>query len=131
MSNNIAIIAVVFWIFVALITILPIVLHHRRRLETEKTIRLAIEKGQNLDPALLERLLGASAESSDNSTPTKMRSNGIITIFVGIGLAILSAFINAGPLIGVGCLVGCIGIGMYISAGFMAPDAPTKPSDKA
>ena len=48
-SDNFALVAIAFWLFVILITILPIVLHHRRRMETEKTIRMAIEKGANIE----------------------------------------------------------------------------------
>ena len=131
---ELVLIAIAFWIFVMLITIVPIVLHHRRKVETEKTIRMAIEKGASLDPALLERLLGASAAEQQNSgdTPQNVRRGGVMTASVGVGLYFLSVFMGLKILIGPALLVLCIGIGLFISATYMAsPPSTPKPGDKA
>ena len=118
-SDNIALIGAAFWLFVILITIVPIVLHHRRRVETEKTIRMAIEKGASLDPATLDRLLGASAADQEQDSPENTRRGGIITASVGIGLYMLSVFTGINKLMGPAALVLCIGIGIFVSAKFM------------
>ena len=114
-----ALVAVAFWIFIALVVIVPIVLHHRRRVETEKTIRMAIEKGASLDPATLDRLLGASTADQEQDTPENTRRGGIITASVGIGLYLFSVFTGVSKLMGPAALVLCIGIGIFVSAKFM------------
>ena len=114
-----ALVAVAFWIFIALVVIVPIVLHHRRRVETEKTIRMAIEKGASLDPAMLDRLRGASAADQEQDSPENTRRGGIITASVGIGLYLLSVFTGINKLMGPAALVLCIGIGIFVSAKFM------------
>ena len=118
-TENFALVAVAFWIFIALVVIVPIVLHHRRRVETEKTIRMAIEKGASLDPATLDRLLGASAADQEQDSPENTRRGGIITASVGVGLYLFSVFTGINKLMGPAALVLCIGIGIFISAQFM------------
>lgn len=120
-SVEIALVAVVFWIFVILITVVPIVLHFRRRQETEKTIRLAIEKGQQLDPATLERLLGTD-NSDTGLTQSSARHNGIITAFVGLGLIVLDLVFGTWVIRAVGGMLVFIGAGMFLSAPWAKPD---------
>ena len=121
-SDNFALVAIAFWLFVILITIVPIYLHHRRRLETEKTIHMAIEKGASLDPAMLERLLGASTtDDAEKDSPEQSRRGGIITASVGIGIFMFSVFTGIEKLIGPAALVLCIGIGIFVSASYFKP----------
>jgi membrane protein YdbS with pleckstrin-like domain len=122
-SDNFALVAIVFWIFVILVTIVPIVLHHRRRMETEKTIRMAIEKGASLDKETLDRLLGASAADSANDSPENTRRGGVITGAVGVGMYFFAAFSGIKILMAVAALLVCIGIGIFVSAKFMKPKA--------
>ena len=56
---------------------------HRRGVETQLTVRKAIEQGQRLSPDLLERLSGVGA------SPETDRRRGVIGIATGIGIAIL------------------------------------------
>jgi hypothetical protein len=126
LKEDFALIAVAFWIFVALITIVPIVLHHRRRMETEKTIRMAIEKGANLDPAVLDRLLGAStAADEQKDTPEQSRRAGVIVGAVGVGIVLFSLVMGVNRLMGPAMIVMSVGVGLFYSARFM------KPKDKA
>ena len=121
--DNFAIVAGIFWLFVILITIVPIVLHHRRRMEAEKTIRMAIEKGQALDQSTLDRLLGASAAEQSQDSPENTRRGGFITGAVGVGLFFFATFTGIKVLIGVAALLVCIGAGIFYSAKFMKPKA--------
>ena len=81
---------VVFWLvfiaFFAAIAI-PICLllyfGHRAGVETQMTVRKAIEQGQPLTPEILERL------SEGASSPARDRRRGVIGIAIGIGLAVL------------------------------------------
>tara|TARA_B100001059_G_C17758633_1_gene541452 strand:- start:8 stop:403 length:396 start_codon:yes stop_codon:yes gene_type:complete len=71
------------------------------------------------DPAKLEELLGIFEERKKE--PIDYRRNGVITIFVGIGLY-LFGFIAIGSILeGVGYLVTAIGIGTLI-AGYLYPN---------
>jgi len=124
-ADDFALVAAAFWLFVILITILPIWFHHQRRLETEKTIRIAIEKGQNLDPATIDRLLGASTADQAKDSPEQSRRAGVITGSVAVGIYLFGVFTGGKALIGVAALVLCIGAGLFASASFI------KPKDKA
>ena len=53
--------------------------------------------------------------------PIDYRRNGVITIFVGIGLYLLGYLALGSILKGVGALVGVIGIGTMI-AGYLYPN---------
>lgn len=122
-TDNFALVAIIFWLFVILVTIVPIVLHHRRRMETEKTIRMAIEKGATLDKDTLDRLLGASAAEQGQDTPENTRRGGFITAAVGVGLFFFAIFTGGKALIGVAMMLMCIGAGIFMSAKFMKPRA--------
>ncbi len=71
------------------------------------------------DPAKLEELLGIFEERKKQ--PIDYRRNGVITIFVGIGLYLLGYLVIGSILEGVGCLVGAIGAGTLI-AGYLYPN---------
>ena len=60
--------------------------------------------------------------------PIDYRRNGIITIFVGIGLYLLGYYAFGTILKGVGALVGLIGIGTMI-AGYLYPNTGKELTD--
>jgi hypothetical protein len=71
------------------------------------------------DPAKLEELIGIFEERKKE--PLDYRRNGVITIFVGIGLYILGYMVIGIILEGIGLLVSTIGIGVLI-AGYLYPN---------
>ena len=71
------------------------------------------------DPTKLEELLKIFEERKKE--PIDYRRNGVITIFVGIGLYLLGFLALGSILEGVGALVGLIGIGTMI-AGYLYPN---------
>ena len=71
------------------------------------------------DPDKLEELLNIFDERKDE--PIDYRRNGVITIFVGIGLYFLGYVALGSILKGVGALVGAIGVGTLI-AGYLYPN---------
>ena len=78
------------------------------------------------DPAKLEELLKIFEERKKE--PLDYRRNGVITIFVGIGLYLLG-FVVIGPFLeGVGYLVCAIGIGTMI-AGYLYPNTGKELTD--
>ena len=71
------------------------------------------------DPDKLEELLKIFDERKDE--PIDYRRNGVITIFVGIGLYFFGYIAIGFILKGVGALVGAIGVGTLI-AGYLYPN---------
>ena len=71
------------------------------------------------DPSQLQELLRIFDER--RKEPIDYRRNGVITIFVGIGLYLLGYLALGSILKGVGALVGVIGIGTMI-AGYLYPN---------
>ncbi len=100
--------------------IIPVAVFIWKYYEGKGKRETALEIAKHLDnPSKLEELLGLFDERKKE--PIDYRRNGVITIFVGIGLYLLG-FIALGPVLkGVGYLVGAIGIGTMI-AGYLYPN---------
>ena len=83
-------------------------------------IETVLEISKHLDdPGKLEELLGIFEERKKQ--PLDYRRNGVITIFVGIGLFLLGLFALGNIFKGIGSLVAAIGIGTLI-AGYLYPN---------
>jgi len=79
-----------------------------------------LEISKNLDDSSkVEKLLNIFEERKKE--PIDYRRNGVITIFVGIGLYLLGYYALGNILKGVGALVCLIGIGTMI-AGYLYPN---------
>jgi len=116
-----AIAAASFWMFVAIVVVAGVggsVLRHR---ETQKTIRQAIERGQTLDPATLERLM-QSGHPRGPPPRGLLLFGGIMLLAVGAGLAMIGWFTSQTnpsqlyPGLGAGSLVGLLGVGLLVAA---------------
>jgi hypothetical protein len=126
--------AAAFWLFVSVCVAAGAAQAIFRNREAQKTIRQAIDKGQTLDPALLERLMqGSRPASTGPQTRFGFIAGGVVMLCIGAGLAMLGWFISLGtsepiyPLFGVGALVGMIGVGLLIAAGFAGRHAGADP----
>jgi hypothetical protein len=110
-----------FWIFLAVSAVAGIVADYKKRQAELEPLRAAIERGQQLDPALVDRLM-AREERSSEPEPIYFRIGGIVTIASGVGLALLSFIVGQvapkgfHPLLGAGVLAICVGAGLLISA---------------
>ncbi len=78
------------------------------------------------DPEKLEELLKIFEERK--KAPIDYRRNGVITMFVGIGLYLLGYVALGFILEGVGLLVGTIGLGTLI-AGYLYPNTGKELTD--
>jgi hypothetical protein len=88
--------------------------------ESKDKNKTIIEVSKHLDDnSKLEELLSIFDERKKE--PIDYRRNGVITIFVGMGLYLLGVFAIGNILRGVGALVGFIGIGTMI-AGYLYPN---------
>ena len=91
-------------------------LYHEEKGKRETVLEIS----KNLDdPSKLEELLIIFDERKKE--PIDYRRNGVITLFVGIGLYFLGYLAIGRILEGVGALVGLIGIGTLI-AGYLYPN---------
>jgi hypothetical protein len=115
-----------FWLCLGACAVAGIVTDYKRRRLGVEVVRSAIEKGQQLDPALIEKLTSSSHGQHQRIEPVHLRLGGIITIAAGIGVCPLSWFVGTVmpaavyPILGVGVLAICVGIGLLIGSKTLA-----------
>jgi hypothetical protein len=116
-----AILGLGFWIFLSVSAVAGIVADYKKRQVELEPLRAAIERGQQLDPSVVERLM---AREQRSSTPESIyfRIGGILTVASGIGIGVLSLILRQfAPeaflkVLGAGALAACVGVGLLISA---------------
>ncbi len=127
-GQGITVVAVVFWIFVAIVSVAGMIQDYRKRQLALEPLRIAIEHGQQLTPEIIDRLLGKQ-ERHDALDPRQLRVGGIITCASGLGVALLSIFVaKVSPpfhwiLLGAGVLTLCVGLGLLVAARSLQCDA--------
>ena len=95
--------------------------------ESKDKNKTIIEISKHLDnKSKLDELLSIFDERKKE--PIDYRRNGVITIFVGIGLYLLGYYAIGSILKGVGALVGFIGVGTMI-AGYLYPNTGKELTD--
>lgn len=118
-------VGVAFWLFIGAVSIAGIVSDYKRRRGGIEVLRLAIEKGQQLDPALVEKLTSYERDG-EPTDPVSIKIGGIITTASGVGICLLSFFISRiapialYPILGVGVVAICVGMGLLIGSGVLA-----------
>jgi Domain of unknown function (DUF6249) len=118
-------VGVAFWIFIGAVAVAGIVTDYKRRRGSVDVIRMAIEKGQQLDPALIEKLT-SNEHRAGRIDPLHMKIGSIITIASGIGICLLAMFMNGVspwafyPIFGAGLVAICVGIGLRIASKVLA-----------
>ncbi len=128
---------VVFWLFLTVLGIAGMAYDYRKkRLETE-SLRAALEHGQHLDPAVLEKLL-AGQRQTPSEDPRDLRPflhiGGIITIAAGIGVILASLWVGLQfpvakyPILGLGAIAVCVGVGLLVATRALARYAPRERS---
>jgi len=120
-SEGATAVAIAFWVFVAVSAVAGIIGDYKKRQATLAPLRMAIERGQQLDPALVEKLLARDSQDK-RLQPEYLQVGGIITIGSGVGVALLSVFLNKVlpgalyPVMGAGVLTLCVGVGLLMAA---------------
>ena len=110
-----------FWLFMTVAAVAGIVAEYKKRKLELEPLRAAIERGQQLDPAIIERLMAREQREQDPN-PMYLQVGGIIAIAAGIGIAALAAFVSQVlpgslfPILGAGVLVICVGVGLVFAA---------------
>jgi hypothetical protein len=108
-----------FWLFLAAVVVAGIWFDARKRESQQETLRRVVESGQQVDMAVIDRMLATSGGSERPDRDLKVA--GIIVMFVAPGLSVLGWFLGRFNdkifeiMIGVGLLVLIIGIGLYVA----------------
>ncbi len=81
-------------------------------------IQRALDKGEKLDPSLVEKLLGRRPQ------PRNLLMPGVMTIALGVGLALSGLLTGAEDVarLGNGAILACLGIGLLVVARLDRPD---------
>jgi hypothetical protein len=109
-----------FWIFIAAVVVAGIWFDVRRRETQQETLRRVVESGQNIEPAIIDKIVAAGRDQSRIDRDLKV--SGLIVIFIAPGLATLGWFLSSlreelfGILLGVSLMVGLLGIGLLVAA---------------
>ena len=112
---------IAFWIFLAVAAVAGIVADYKKRRLALEPLRAAIERGQQLDPQVLERLMAPEIRDQ-RLNPLYLQVGGIITTAAGIGVGILAFFVAQVapvalyPVLGSGIVALCVGAGLMIAA---------------
>ena len=107
--------------------IIPVSVFYWQYKEGKEKNKTIIEISKHIDDSSkLDELLSIFDERKKE--PIDYRRNGVITIFVGIGLYLLGYYAIGNILKGVGALVGLIGIGTMI-AGYLYPNTGKELTD--
>ncbi|MDH3747388.1 MAG: DUF6249 domain-containing protein [Gammaproteobacteria bacterium] len=108
-----------FWLFLAAVVVAGIWFDSRKRESQQETLRRVVESGQDIDPAMVDKLLAAGA--GRDRIDRELKVAGLIVIFVAPGLALLGWFLSAlreellGVMLGVALLVGFVGAGLLVA----------------
>jgi Domain of unknown function (DUF6249) len=93
---------------------------HRAKLDF---LRAAMERGVALDAELIDKVMHPNRTAAGRQPLPRgegARTAGILVIAFGVGYTIFAFFISAIspdarlPMLGVGCMFGCIGIGLLV-----------------
>jgi hypothetical protein len=114
-------VAIAIFVFLSIATVSGIVGEYKKRQAALEFLRLSVERGQPIDPAVVDRLM-APDERDSHPNPLNFRIAGAITIASGVGVAALAFFLSQGspealhPLLGIAAAAFCVGIGLLITA---------------
>ena len=113
-------VAIAFWVFVTIAAVAGIVSDYKKRQLALEPLRVAIERGQQLDPAVIDRLMAPERDAGLN--PLYLRVGGIICLAAGVGVVILAFLLSQiapasfYPVLGGGAVTLCLGGGLVIAA---------------
>lgn len=86
------IIPVMFFAMIVAIVVLPAWLRERTKQSAHDLIAKALEKGQTLDPALMQELTQSTQKKQQVSTPRRTLGNGVVLLALAAGFAAASYF---------------------------------------
>ena len=108
---------VAFWAFLAAAVIAEAWAKVKNRDADREMLRQLIESGKPIDQSLLDQVLEKRNERPDRG----LTIGGIIVLALAPGMAIFGLIVGQGdaemhPLIGVGGLLACLGVGLLVAS---------------
>jgi membrane protein DedA with SNARE-associated domain len=122
MSAEMGLAALGFWIFLATVVGGGIWYDIRRKESQQETLRRLVESGHQIDPAVLDRIVG---EGGAKDLGRDLRVAAYIMIPIAPGLAVLGLFLGQiapepkSALLGVAVLVAFVAAGLFMAARFV------------
>ncbi len=108
-----------FWMFIAAVVVAGIWYDAKEKETKQETLRRVVESGQDIDPEVIDKLIGAS---DGVNTARDLRVGAYIMFGVAPGLFLFSLFLGMinedarAALMGVSALVACIAGGLIGAA---------------
>jgi uncharacterized membrane protein YcjF (UPF0283 family) len=119
MSGEILIPMIIF-LFLGSVVIVPIYLAHKGRIARMDLMRQALDKGQTLDPKILEQLYETERPKSRQDQPRRTLGSGVVLTFLAIGLGLAGwmtdGFSPDNGMFVAAVIVGCLGLAFIILA---------------
>ena len=109
-----------FLAFLTICAVTGIITDYKKRKASLETLRAAIDRGQQLDPALVEKLM--APEKPSGIAPMSLVVGGIVTSAAGVGIMIMSVLLSQQdhsalfPILGGGIVTLCIGASLIIAS---------------
>lgn len=109
-----AIVLMTFAMLASLVLCITIFLRFRARMEYQKTVRLVIERGQELTPEFLERL--SEAQPARRAPKHRDLKIGVVSVALGLGIAAFGYLLGEDdvvrPMIAIGNVPFLIGLAL-------------------
>ena len=113
-----------FFVFLGAVIVAPIYYRHKARMAQMDLMKQALERGQNLDPQLLEKLYEVEHHKKRPAQPRRSLGAGVVLTFLALGLGGAGFLSNGFDPSGMGenglytaaLIVGCIGLAYLVLA---------------
>jgi hypothetical protein len=119
--SSLAFFGVAFWAFLAIASVAGIIGEYKKRQLEIEPLRIAIERGAQLDPAVIEKLMTRERKDAPLN-PVDLKVGGIITLLSGIGVGIASFLVSPWmgiahyPLLAIGVVAVFVAVGLLAAA---------------
>jgi uncharacterized membrane protein YcjF (UPF0283 family) len=108
-----------FFTFLGAVILVPMVLKHRDSKSRMDVLRQALERGQALDPALLEKVYETERKARPDQ-PRRTLGSGVVLTFLAIGLGVAGymtdGFSPDNGMFVAAVIVGCLGLAFTLLA---------------
>jgi len=116
---NSSMVGIVFWVAIAVIVFIQVWGKSSAERERQLTLRAAIERGQQIDPAMIEKIMAGQQKTKQSQFGLLI--GGVVVSFAGVGLVLMGLILGTEDpeqlkgLVGSGVLVGMVGVGLFVA----------------